>query len=143
MKSHNRRRSRTYLQGQRSRQSIVRVSTSEKSKEKRPTPQMSGADSRKAPKIKGPQSIDIRGGSGEDIDEFLPSEGRIEDWGKEFEFRQKAKMRERFATAMLVMWIGFVAICLTRFAFTGDDLQLAAPVILSEPLSVVLKYYFG
>jgi len=143
MKSHNRGRSRSYLQGQRHRQSDLRVSSAFSSKEKCSTPQEPGADSRTAPKIKGPQSFDVRGGAGEDIDEILPSEGRIEDWGKELEFQQRAKMRERFATAMLVMWIGFVVICLTRFAFTGDDLQLAAPVILSEPLSVVLKYYFG
>lgn len=72
-----------------------------------------------------------------------PPSFKIEAWRKELEFIEKVTVRHYVTPTVMTVWLVFALICLVRFAFTGDGSSLIAPVLLSEPVSVILKYYYG
>lgn len=138
MSSHNRGRPRAKVQGQRSRQVRDVITTRKDSLfERAETNSRKVSSTSFNPPPWGIKEVPL------DEYEGNPPNYKITDWRKEPEFLEKALMRRYITLAVLAVWLGFALICVIRFAFTGDGVQLAAPVLLSKPLSVILEFYYG
>ena len=89
------------------------------------------------------QPFDVEEVHPKEYEENVSSSGKIEDWREKLEFLEKKKIRGYITGAVVTLWTSFALICIIRFAFTGDALPLVAPALLSQPLCVILKFYYG
>lgn len=137
-KSHSRGRLRAKVQEQRGRQGVGFSRKPQGAKSRKSCEVGSRKISGEFPK---PLTWDITEVPSEEHEEGVPSYD-VEDWGKK-QFVEKATERRYITKVIVAIWFCFAVICVARFAFTGDGSSLIAPVLVSGPLSVVLKFYYG
>jgi hypothetical protein len=90
-----------------------------------------------------PRPFDIREVQPEEEEEDPENAGSIEDWKEQLELLEKAKARTFITKAVVALWASYAVVCVAKFAFTGDAFPLVAPALLSEPLCIILRYYYG
>lgn len=90
-----------------------------------------------------PRLFDIREVQPEEYEEDPEDTGSIEDWKEQLELLEKAKARTFITKTVVALWASYAVVCVAKFALTGDAFPLVAPALLSEPLCIILRHYYG
>src|SRR5258708_3650275 len=68
--------------------------------------------------------------------------GVVETW-RELEFTEKAKARPYITGIVLSVWAIGIAVSAFRLLITGNFLLIIPSALISAPLYIILKFYFG
>jgi hypothetical protein len=74
-------------------------------------------------------------------DKMVVQAGEVEEW-KHLKL-QKARMRPYITGIVILAWVIYITIGITRLMTVGDvSLLLSSPVLFIGPLNIILNFYF-
>lgn len=89
-----------------------------------------------------PEELDVEDVKDPSEETDIVYAGNIEEW-KLLEFSEKARMRPYITSAVILVWTIGIMISAVNFLKTGNFLLFTPPALITYPLYIVLKFYYG